>query len=82
MGNIREERRKERLNKIKAILRSAKKTNTKIDKKYLIALIMDENTISKRTATEDVEAMILIIGMEEERENKNLFDNHEKNEKK
>ncbi len=65
MANIREEKRVVRLNSIKKILRSAASTKTAIDKEYLIADIMSVHGISRRVAKEDVEAMIMIIGMEE-----------------
>ena len=65
MANIREEKRRTRLRKIKKILKAIKETGEILNKDYLIAKIMDENLISRRIAREDIEAMILIINMDE-----------------
>jgi len=63
MGNIREERRRGRLNNIKAMLKSIKISGEKINKEYIIAHIMDKYAVSRRVSREDIEAMMLIIDM-------------------
>ncbi len=65
MGNIREEKRAARLKVIKGHIKNAKETNTKLNKEYLIAKIMEMYNISRRVTKEDVDAMALISEMDE-----------------
>jgi len=58
MANIREKIKQGRMQKITAIVKVIKKSKKEINKEKLIAKIMVEHAITKRTATEEVEAVL------------------------
>lgn len=65
MPNTREIAKRSRLSKIKAILESAKKQKLVIEKDRLIAMMIVEHGISRKTAIEEVEAVILYNNKDE-----------------
>lgn len=65
MGNVREDRRNTRLRKIKKLIKINMTLEMPLKKEYLIAKIMVEDGVSKRVAREDIEAISLILEMEE-----------------
>ena len=58
MANIREIVKKERIRKIGFIIKKAKEENLEIDKIKLISMMIVEHGISKKTATEEIEAVM------------------------
>ncbi len=59
MANTREIAKKKRIEKIKEIVRLAREGKGEIDKARLMAKIMVEDGVSKKTALEEIEAVLL-----------------------
>jgi hypothetical protein len=57
--NMRERTKRARMEKIQKIIEKAKADNLVIDKPRLISMIMVEHGVSKKTAQEEVEAVML-----------------------
>lgn len=59
MANIREKAKKDRLTKLGEIIHKLKEKNQEIDIKLLTAKMIVEHGISKKTALEEIEAVML-----------------------
>lgn len=59
MPNIRESTKRARMQKIQMIIQKAKTDNLTINKPRLISMIMVEHGVSKKTAQEEIEAVML-----------------------
>ncbi len=59
MGNIREERKKSRIAKIRAFVEQAKKENKEIKKESIVSWLIVEFAVGKKTALEEVEAVLM-----------------------
>ena len=58
MANIREIVKKQRIEKIGGIFAEAKEKGVVIDKKKLVSTMIVQHGISKKTATEEIEAVM------------------------
>ena len=58
MTNLREQTKRNRLQKLTLIMAQAKEEKKEINKKKLIAMMIVEEGISKKTATEEIEAIM------------------------
>jgi len=58
MANVREIQKRSRLQKLTVIITKAKKLGEEIDKPKLISKMIVEHAITKRTAMEEVEAVL------------------------
>jgi hypothetical protein len=58
MANIREITKRDRITRLKAIFHKAKDEQKEIDKNKLIALLIVEYGISKKTAVEEIDAVM------------------------
>ena len=59
MANIREIQKKDRLAKLGGIVAALKEKGEEIDKDYLISMMIVQHGISKKTAVEEIEAIML-----------------------
>ena len=62
MANTREAAKRIRIQKLRQILEKAKSENVVIDKTKLIAMMIIEHGVSKKTATEEFEAVEIYNG--------------------
>lgn len=58
MANIRENLKRARLAKLGALIKQAKEEKRIIDKERLISMMIVEHSISRKTAIEEIEAVI------------------------
>ena len=58
MANSREDRKRLRLQKLTATITAIKKSKKEVDINKLISMMIIEHTISKKTAVEEIEAVM------------------------